>query len=532
MKPVYKIETKTGAVLDHTITDEAVSIYFKEILTSGVGHFSFSVPAMKGKNYYYDDIAVNDTVRIWLCYDTVPANPHFIGKVGKISGLLSTPTGLIRTVSGLSQGEILLRRQKKNKFYNAIGASTIVTEWATDLGINHAADITADATAVTLEVKTKTYFDLLQWISDYWANAGSQIKKDFLVDLDGHLHWKTRPIRTAGVETLTVGENIISYLVDRLVENVRNDITVYGAAEKPIPVDKDSWTETLDNWSASVGTVALSAAGPKKGAQAIRGTNDATTFSTFKRTIPRQTIRNINNLYFWLWTLNTCTWCKLRIHAPDNANYFEKTLDKTSNAWHFQDLALGPNMEYDAVDNPNGIWLKQGSPNWWDMQALEFHSLFSIASNQYNEVDALYFFPERWTDNATDAASIAAYEQRDLEVTDDKLHSDSDCQKRGETMLFQMKDPPTQITVTVAGNDNILVGDRLSMTIPAENISAANYDVLSVEQSLTTNGGFRTKATMVDSANVRAEMETSPLRTLAKLYKQVKAMNINELTVR
>jgi len=118
-----------------------------------------------------------------------------------------------------------------------------------------------------------------------------------------------------------------------------------------------------------------------------------------------------------------------------------------------------------------------------------------------------------------------------MEVTDDKLHSDSDCQKRAETLLYQLKDTPTQITMTVNGNSNILIGDRLSITLANEGISAANYDVLAVEQIFDLNCWI-TRATMIDSANVRAEMETSPLRTMRRLHKQLRELSLSELIVK
>jgi len=528
LKTVYKIETYTAAVLDHTITDEALSVYFKEILTSGVGHFSFSVPAKRGQHYHYDDIAVNDIVKIYgPAYNTVPANPTFIGRVGKISGSL-TENGWIKTISGLSQGEILLRRFKYNKFYNGIGASTIVTEWATDLTLG-AGEITADATAVTLEVATKSYFDLLQWISDYY-DVGGLVQKDFYVDVNNNLVWKSRPLRSgASVETLTVGDNILNYAVVKSVDAVKNYITVYGSCDKSVPENKDSWTDTLTDWTATSGTLGLLGGG-RVGVNWIGCDSTPGDTNQFDRVIPRQTIRNLKTVSFWKgWTGVVSSSC-LRLHAPDNANYFEVDLGTVGGgAEHFKSFQLGPDYEYDAATNPDGVWTTHNSPNWWDIQAIEF-KIVHTTNNWVDRIDGFYFYPERWSDARENPASYNAYGFRELEVTDDKLHSDAECEERARTLLSQLKDPPIQITVEIVGNSNVLVGDRLSMTIPAENISA-NYDVLAVEQSFSSQG-YITKATMVDSANVREEIEITPLKQLAKLYKQVKALNVSELTVK
>jgi len=536
VKVDYKIETKTGAVLDHTITDEALSIYFKEILTSGIGHFNFSLPAKKGTSTEYDDIALNDTVRIFLEEDAVTANPNFIGKVCNITNY-AVNNQYIKTISGLSQGEILLRRFKENKFYDAIGASTIVTEWANDLSLG-TGDITADASAVTLEVRTKRYFDLLQWISDYWVSAGVQIKKDFWVDLDGDLVWKVRPIRTAGVETLTEGTNILSYSVVKLVDKVKNNITVYGIAEKPQPSDYDSWTETSSgDWTLDDGDSLADDAGDKQvGANSLRGYSGAAYDKIqFHRSITTLTIRTLDELSFWRKhsVQGFDAGPELQLYAPNNTNYFYYTFSTGvgDSNWRQINLALGPNNVYDADNNDDGQWYKSGSPTWWDIQGLEVYADFN-GNACYVWIDGLYLFPDRWSDTASDGTSQTSYGRRDLEVTDDKLHSDAECQKRSETMLYQLKDAPTQITMLLTGNSNILVGDRLSITLATEGISATNYDVLAVEQMYTQPNNWTTRPTMVDSGNVREELETTPLKQLAELWKRLKDVNYDVVTIK
>lgn len=526
--PVYKIETYTGAVLDHTIEKEAISIYTKEILTNKIGHFRIALPTKKNGGYYYDDIALHDKVKIWLGYDSVSGNPQFIGRVGHITAPLSTKGGYIRIISGLSQGEILLRQFKKNKYYDAIGASTIVTEWANDLSLG-TGDITADATAVTLEVRTKSYFDLLRSISDYWFNAGTQIKKDFYVDVDNDLVWKVRPLRTAGVETLIVDDNIIHYQVTRDVEAIKNEITVNGAAENFLPVDKDAYTETLTGWTATSGTLSLQATPFGIGTWYIRCNNAVGNIDDFEYDLPHTTIRDINKLCYWEWVAAFGAGTGyVDLFAPDNANYFRASMPKAG-AWTFRERALGPSEIYHVDENPNGTWTEVGSPNWWDIEKIRFYADFG-GVGQSVFVDIMYFHPVRWTDTASDGGSQASYGVRELEIKDERLHSDGDCQKRAETLKFQLKDPIVQIEVTTVGNTNILIGDRLSMTIPAENISAANYDVVTVEQFLSV-AGFTTKAVMVDSANIRKPISKTRDDILSDLTRQLRMINLEQLDI-
>ena len=523
MIPTYKIVTKTGAVTDYTITSDALSLYYKDVLTDGVGSFTLVLPSVNATTPVFTDIAVADTVEIYVGYDSVPATPNFVGVVGKIEGGM-TDTGYLRRLSGYSQGGVLLERHKTNTYYAGVDADDIVSEWATDLGLG-VGDIAADANEPTIEVKTKTYFDLLREISDYWIDAGNQIKKDFYVDVDGDLVWATRPLRTVGVETLTVGDNLLSYDVVRLRDAVRNHITVYGSADKPQPSDKDSWTETLDDWAASVGTLLLSDV-PKLGAKAVGATAPvASAIITFTRTLPRMTIRTINSLQFWQRNSTTASTYKVRLLMPDTANYMEADMQGDL-GWTFNQYAIGPAAVYDAVENPNGVWTATGTPNWWDIEGIQFY-VEHIANNNYTTIDALYFLPDQWSDTAEDAASIAAYGQRDLEITDDKLHSDSACEQRAETLLYQLKDPPTQLTVTTPGNANLLVGDRLTITIAAEGISAQPYDVTAVENTFSA-AGWSTTVTMMNSANARSTLPTSPTRKVRELARTVRSLVAKE----
>jgi hypothetical protein len=537
MIPNYKIMTYTGAVNDHTITSDAIRVYFKEILTSGIGYFIIVLPGTKDITKVYDDIAPFDLVKIWMwdaTDESCPTNPHFVGRVLKTSADGDQQNGYMRTISGFSQGEILQRLFKTNKYYDAVTAHTIADEIADDLSLGK--DTDADATAETIEVRTITYFDLLQEISDYY-DAGGSVTKDFYVyDNAGTatLGWKTRPIRTAGISTLTEGGNITTYNVTRSVEAVKNSITVYGKAESPLPSDRDLWTEDdsdpPDNWSASEGSVTAEEAGVKIGAHYVHGLEDnVTNKAEFKRVIDRVTIRNINKICFWeriahpLHTVPNNTFY-LRLHCPDNSNYYETPVTDTQIlTWNFQDFSIGPSQVYDADDNPNGIWTPTGSPNWWDIQAIEFYALHD-AIDLFIDIDGLYFFPERWSYTITDAASITAYGQRDLEVTDDNLHSDADCEVRAKTLLYQLKDMPIELDLTLKGDNNILVGDRIPVTLQYENLSAVDFDVISVEQNMDI-AGWVTKPKMVNNANIRKGTEKMPIDTVGTLKKVARMLN-------
>lgn len=521
MKPVYKIETYTAAVLDHTITSSALNINVKHSLTDAVGSFRFTVPTRTAGSYIYDDIALHDKVKIYLGYDSVGATPDFIGYVDTVPGTLSTPQGYVREVSGLCLGEVLLRRLKTNASWSSTAASTIVTALATDLSLG-TGEIATETITEDIEVETESYFDLLQRVSDYWKDGSNKVKYDFYVDVDGDLVWHARPIRTAGVEALSVGTNILHYNVHPDVDQVGNNITVYGKAAKTNPANSDGWTESTAGWTSD-GTLTADL-DEQVGTYSIKATKSSTQNMYLDRDIDTFSCRwpkEFKTMNFW-WKVTDSvavpTYWVLHLYAPDNSNYFlyGVALPKCDEWIHFT-APVGPDASYGYYRGT------VGAPSWEQITYLHFY--VAAPTNRVFEwfLDAFHFAGQRYSGSASDLPS--AYEQRDLEIIDDNLTSDAMCTQRAEKLLYQMKDPPVQITVTTFGNTNILVGDRLSMTIPAEGIAAASYDVFQVEHSLSADRGFVTKAVMVDSENVRKTAMVDMVDALVRTQRQVRAVS-------
>jgi len=537
-RPVYKIETYTGAVLDHTITKSADNIYFKEIITDGIGGFSFTIPTKIGGSYKYNDIVLNDKVKIWMGYDTITGNPNFIGRVGAISAPLTVKGGFIRRISGLSQGEILLRRLNKDKYYTGTNASVIVDEWATDLGLG-TGEITLETKQPVIEVKTKTYFDLMREISDHWINAGNQIKRDFYVNIDNELVWDARPLRTVGVESFSVGKEILFHNVTHYVDAVKNDIVVYGARERTEPSNPDYWTEPppgdpCAGWTKTSCDTLVRDADQRMGTYCVKGTISTGSLSFY---VSFSQLKDYNKLIFWCKPAAIAVTDKLvRILAPDTSNYFQATIQNFSSAtYNSNELNLGPNQIFNADSNPNGVWTETGAPRWYNMRGVQF--IFNSSSSPtWLQIDGGFCFTlGRYSGTASDGASKSSYEIRDLEKTDDKLHSDSECEQRAETLLFQLKDHPTQIKIKVHGNQNVLIGDQLSMTIPVEGISAANYDIINVEHTMSSKGdakGYWTQATMVNSVNIRSNIPVDLKQQLRRFARGIRDLNLKETYIR
>jgi len=576
--PVYKIEVYSpAAVLRYTITKEVIDVYSTTSLTDRIGTFSFSVPseAPDGTSKY-GNITVFDTIKIYYGYDSVGATPDFIGKVYQIQAT-KNDSGTFRTIKGRDDGEVTTRRFKGMKDWVAVGASTITTELADDLGLG-TGDIVVDASAETHRIdidKHETYFGFLKKVSDYWVNAGTQVKKDFYVDVDGDLVWKARPIRTANVESFTVGSDIYSYSVLTDLTATKNRIWVYGSKGRPEDSTLDAPTEMADpedttnvDVNSASGQKVLSVAATASFSPGDKvfiywGTTryEQNVVDTINAGVSLTMVTNLANNYVigdycvhypgWLElesnvtiTADAVTYkvgarsvslaaaaaasCRAG-YMPDsnyNLNYYPRinfflrsdttdpvyvsVWDSSGNSafyelgtleadskFHFYQISTGR-------DNTGG-WELSGVVDWADIMFIEIGQ-YDVNSTLL--IDGLYIDNRRYRPNANgyieDATSQTSYGIREMVVVDDDLPSDSACEIRGEALLYQLKDPITRIDLEVDGNTNVLIGDRLSLTIPAEDISAVNYDVVSVMHRINTAMGFKTFINCVDSANNRS----------------------------
>jgi hypothetical protein len=524
--PKYNIEVYHGANLIHTIESDASVVRASAFLSSEVGIFSFTLPAKKGIDYVFNDLSVDDKAKIWFGYETVPTDPFMVGKIYHISAPLQTETGFVRVFSGMDLGEIAQRSLYTN-YWKAIDASVIVTELANYLGLG-TTEIEVDTHDVTLNVEDMKVWDILREISDYWVSSGVQISKDFYVDINNKLVWKTRPLRTSGVETLTLGDNILSYDVVQNLSQVYNNITVYGESGKIgspgltgrcNPSDKDLWTvDDIANWTAIVGAISVSGAS-KVGANCLRCVCvDAGKETQFRRTFTaincygREAYQTLN-FFINVISDNVLT-AKLKLFAPDISNYFEADIPLTGGATDWQALKtfqLGQNQEYDAVYNPSGTWhIGAGSPDWQQISAIDFDLTYSLVlQNVY--VDGLYFGHGRFNKTVTDST----YAARDLVVVDNELHSDAECESRANILLSRMKLPTTQLEITTPGNTNIKIGDRIPITLASEGWSNVDFDVLNVEHIFST-AGFYTKTVMNSNERQRDKVPNTPLEVLKR----------------
>ena len=500
--------------LVYTITDP-LEVHVKDILTSGVSTFNFTVSALKGFLNNYDAIGHFYRVKIYIGQGTLTSSDLILNgrALKQTTTYAPPPSGCLRKIEGEGMGEVLKRRFKINKRWYGEPAENIPIEAANDLDLGYS--IVNDTTNVTLGVYSENYFELMQRISDYWVNAGLQLKKDFYVDNgdvpepNGYLYWKPRPLRTEGVESLIAGINVANYTVVSDVLPVRNNITVKGAANSYFPSDRDQWTENdSTGWTCVIGTLQHNAGGGILGTYCVQLNTEGSEPTIGKANITHELVnlRDITTLKFWHYNAAAPdVVAVVRILAPSSISaYFQADINNGGSTATMESFELGQNNTFDASLNPTGQWVQYGNANWEAMQGIEFEFRANIIPITAYKIDALHYLPYRHSYLATDPTSINNFGQRDAEYINDNLLSDSEVESHGEALLYQQQNPTIRIDATLTRfNSNVKKGDRCPVTLPMDNISAIDFDVVSVEHAFVKDIGAGTSATLIYSGDTR-----------------------------
>lgn len=535
-----------GSTLLYTLKNFAADIKVKQILTSQVGNFVFTLqsPMSASSSSGFNDIVKHCLAKIWIedgIINSAVDTPKCVGRVQTVKHD-GGKDGVVKVVSGFDQGEILLRRITERRTWISETAHDIVVGLATDLGLG-TGQIAADANVVSsLTVDNHTYMDILKKLSDYWVDASHKVQKDFYVDGSLNLVWKARPIRTTGVITPKFGQDYLSYSLvdDGSIGQLHNDITVYGRLNRfnpknpdptnPLlvgrtyPVNGDAWTWGT-GWVQDIGTISQeSGLSPKIGADMLKALCDPsgggpTPYQTqFHRSIsPALNVEGTSGytqLQFWFFrhgifaTSPPGFTCKL--YCPDTSNYYEWDIPDAAGDDVFEQrfAALGQGNTYDATDNPTGQWIAHGSPNWDWISGIQFFTQ-QFAPGAYWCLDGLCFSYGRWRANAVDSGSVTDYDSHQVSMTDDDLNSDAECLVRAESLLTQESLPIRRLDFSIKGTDNVLLGDQIPVTLPPEGLTASNYHVASILQECSGKG-WTAGLTLLDSILQRKLPASSP----------------------
>jgi hypothetical protein len=177
------------------------------------------------------------------------------------------------------------------------------------------------------------------------------------------------------------------------------------------------------------------------------------------------------------------------------------------NTWIHLDLPLGPETNATTIFGDQNSW---NSPITWIYWSSHAHGNGTTSVL----IDDLYFHSNCFSGTASDlvgaGSSGVLYGQRDYVYQDNRITSDAQAANVANTLLYLLKNPVTRVKVPVAGNTNILLGDQLALTIPQEGLSAASFDVLSVDHYLAQSMGFRTEVNAVASGDQR-KLSNAPM---------------------
>lgn len=499
-----KIEIYQSGSLSHTLTNVCDELTFKNVLNN-VGTFSVALPAKNGNTYQYYDIVKGDQIKIYLSTTgTFSSTPNFMGKIYQIAGSVSKEEGFLRVLSGKDNGEILQRKLLHAYYFDDVDADDVVAKVISDLSLG--SDIDVETQNVSIPVETETYLDIMSRVSDYWIDATHKVNKDFYVDIgdaghfNGHLIWKARPLRSVGTETIsTSNTNLVAYKVWRSLEE-KNNIRVLGDNSKCLPSDfytddQDNYSDATTDWTLEAGTTLTADANHTRGDYSIKGHRDASDGDNelvFYRAITASTPLGIGRDKFkrvsFKWYVAQNTINEVIFLCPDYSNYVGFYLLGPEDTWNSTSRTFKK-----LSDFPISV----GSPDLDDCHYIGFiaASLVDIAIDLY--IDDLVIDDCSFSGTASSGAA-----DKDLEVTDTQLKSDAECASRANTLLYQYSSIPARVDVVLTGNTNVLIGDRVPVTIAQENIAAANYDVLSVTQTVS-KGGFVTSASMVETGDIR-----------------------------
>jgi len=550
-----KIYNRAGSTLRHQLDNYVDDLKVKQILTSQVGNFRFTVPSQQGSDpaYLFNDVVIADKVYIWIkdgVINTAVDTPRIVGHVNTIQGM-SSKDAVVKLIGGLDLGEVLLQQVAFQKHYVGQDIHTIVDDICDALGLGKT-KVDACATTMNLDADAKTYFDILKEVSDHWYAAGSKVMKDFWVDKDLDLDWKARPVRSVGVESLLYGRDFVNYSLITDGSGIKNRIYVFGKKEEYSPKDPvhtigrttpangDDWTYDA-HWTANAGTISQDVTNPKVGADCVRCTADASgntefyfPFFTHGGIVACDGLHGYNYVEFWYLRHGMPANRTVQIYCPGSGDRIERAFPDgpANDVWAYNIFSIGENQLYDAVLNPTGEWTKVGSPDLRKMEQINFIVNAHVTPNtDYDQVDGLKFSFGRWRYTADSAASQALYGIRELVHIDEDLKSDTMCAYRGETLLYLNKDPVKRLDVQLQGPLDVLCGDRIPITLPPENLSATDFDVVSCEQIVSKAQGYMNTASLLDVSEHRtlpsnsfAEVVVHELRRLSDIARGVKTV--------
>ena len=397
----------------------------------------------------------------------------------------STPVENYIRVRGRCWGEKLFRRVVTKTYENQKGEAIVKDLIDYFVGLSHVRNSTelienTDTTYTLLEYENTPVFDILKYIASS-ADLAGVIGFDFRAEPDAKFAFFPKNSKTSPVSLSELIE-VSRYRKD--IHRIRNKITVYGAAEKANPTDKDAWTEVLTHadgaWSVFGGgsTLSLDGTDKVKGSYSIRTSGGTGTGLIFTFNAGHEPNCNLYPTLTFQ-SKNESGYPDLTIELEDTAGMIVRRYEQVRDGeWVLNNFPVGEKNEdqwQPSVFNTDPF-------DWANVKYIRFIVSSTVGVNL--RIDNLFFDKCRWSATQENAVSQTAYGLRELVEVDEELHSDNECTLRAKALLAHLKDAAEYLTVRSDvidyGTNKLLPADKIHVTLPNENIDA-DYRIISVE---------------------------------------------------
>lgn len=395
-----------------------------------------------------------------------------------------SPTENYIRVSGRCWGEKLFRQVVTKTYASQKGEAIVKDLLDYYSGLSHVRDSTelvedTDTTFTLLEYENTPVWDILRAMAEA-CDDGGVIGYDFRIAPDAKFEFFPRNSKTSPV---SLSEKIECSEYSKDIFRVRNKVTIYGAADKSVPLDKDAWTESLmpadGDWTATSGAVSLDTGTKMKGSASIKLYAQNLYYGGAAFTLDAG--KEVNaNLYplLNLWIVREAAY-----NGQGDLSLFDRTGKQAQ-----RPFTVGKDewfkLEQKVGEKNADGWNVESGFDWNYVWVVRVTLSFDGVGTGSFWIDNLFFGGRRYSSMQENGASQSAYGLRELVDTDEELYSDNECVLRAKAVLAQLKDPAEYLTVrsTVIdyGSTPLLPGDKINVVLPNENVNV-NFRILSVE---------------------------------------------------
>ena len=399
---------------------------------------------------------------------TLDSKVLFDGIVDNLEDILKG--GDFLGVEGVGKGYKLFN-ELQTKEYVDVNGKTIIVDAVNLAGLDPAQVDPENEIASTF---TKEYakvpcFKIIEEICRESAKATGEVGFYFYIDTAGVVHVYPYDKFTSSF-VAERGVNLVSYRRKKLGRTVKNKIWVEGEASKPLPLNMDDYTETLDinndetnDWkSGSDGTVSLDSVTKAKGSYSIKHTQTvAQNASDLLLELPSGYYMDLNEYSSVTYLLrldnNFNGHCAFQFFDVNNSRV-RKEIELPIGEWVLVTFRCGKKYESQWQ-----ISLWDTSFKWEDVRKLGWYCYFEEGSGTgENWIDNFFIDHGRWSGFAEDSASQTKFEVREKYFLDDRLLSAADCLLVANHFLSTLKDSSRVIECEISpANFDLIQGKRL-----------------------------------------------------------------------